>query len=210
MPIFLTKQISPEITLAVWQIKETKQDLIGQLGTDLEDKSKPVNAAETVGIHWFASRVLLQKFFVGQKVIIHKDKNNKPTLYINDEKYFISISHSFEYVGVMVSKTHELGMDIEKIDARIERVSNKFLNEKEKEFANNTLTKTLIWSAKESMYKWYGKKEIDFKLHLLVDSFNPENNTQNFNALLSKNSISQNLDIHYFCIDDYVITYCYS
>jgi 4'-phosphopantetheinyl transferase EntD len=108
----------------------------------------------------------------------------------------------------MFSKTHEIGLDIEKVDDRIHRVSNKFLNENEQIFAESKLTKTLIWSAKESLYKWYGKKELDFKGNMEAMEFEPKNEGI-FNCLLHKNEIKKELAMHYNQIENYVFTYCY-
>jgi phosphopantetheinyl transferase (holo-ACP synthase) len=142
------------------------------------------------------------------RIEIHKDENNKPTLYIDHEKYFISISHSYEYVGIMFSKTHEIGFDIEKIDDRIHRVSHKFLNENEQKFAESKLSKTLIWSAKESVYKWYGKKELDFKDNMEMIEFK-ENTEGEFLSILNKNGVKKELVMQYFLIENYVFTYCF-
>lgn len=209
MPIISIQNITNEITLGIWKITETKAEFVNQLGSHLIDLSKPVNPAENVGIHWFASRVLLQNLFDADRIEIHKDENNKPTLYIDQEKYFISISHSYEYVGIMFSKTLEIGLDIEKVDDRIHRVSNKFLNENEQLFAESKTVKTLIWSAKESMYKWYGKKELDFKLNMEVFLFEPKNEGV-FNCMLHKNEINKKFEMHYYQSENYVFTYCFS
>ncbi len=208
MPIISIQNISSDIILGIWKITETKADFMNMLGNHLIDPSKPTNPAENVGLHWYASRVLLQNLFDAHKIEIHKNEANKPTLFINDEKYFISISHSYEYVGIMFSRTHEIGLDIEKIDERINRVSRKFLNENEQLFAESKLSKTLIWSAKESVYKWYGKKELDFKEHMQAYPFIAEDKGI-FNFKLSKNEFEKEIDIHYYLIDNYVITYCY-
>ncbi len=208
MPIISIQNITNEITLGIWKITETKADFVNLLGNHLFDLSKPVNPAENVGIHWFASRVLLQNLFDADRIEIHKNENNKPTLYIDHEKYFISISHSYEYVGIMFSKTHEIGLDIEKVDDRIHRVSNKFLNENEQLFAESKLVKTLIWSAKESMYKWYGKKELDFKLNMEALLFEAKNEGV-FNCLLHKNEINKAIEMHYYQLENYVFTYCF-
>jgi phosphopantetheinyl transferase len=150
----------------------------------------------------------LQNLFDANRIEIHKNENNKPTLYIDHEKYFISISHSYEYVGIMFSKTHEVGLDIERVDDRIHRVSNKFLNDNEQLFAESKLIKTLIWSAKESMYKWYGKKELDFKLNMEALIFEPQVEGV-FNCMLHKNEINKVIEMHYYHLENYVFTYCF-
>jgi 4'-phosphopantetheinyl transferase len=208
LPIVFIKNITNDIILGLWKIKEPKSFFVEKLGSHLIDNSKPINPAENVGLHWFASRYLLEQLFKASSIEIHKNENNKPTLFIDNNKYYVSISHSFEYVGIMFSKHHELGFDIEKIDTRIERVAHKFLNNNEQLFAQNIITKTLIWSAKESVYKWYGKKELDFKLHMEMQSFT-EKNEGEFICILNKNELKIEIPVNYFLIDNYVFTFCF-
>jgi phosphopantetheinyl transferase (holo-ACP synthase) len=75
-----------------------------------------------------------------------------------------------------------VGVDIELITPRINRVAEKFLNEGEMHFFNEDYVLfleqwgmkgrmqqeflTLIWSAKEALFKWYGLGELDFKRHM--------------------------------------------
>ncbi|MES2654501.1 MAG: 4'-phosphopantetheinyl transferase superfamily protein [Bacteroidota bacterium] len=208
MPIISLQNITNEVLLGIWQVTETKAELEEILSQNFHDTSKPVNPAESVGLHWFASRVLVQHLFSSHKIEIHKDIHNKPTLYIDGEKYFISISHSHLYVGVMVCKTHEIGLDIEQIDDRINRVAHKFMNESEKQFGHTIEHKTLIWSAKEAVYKWYGKRELDFRGNMEVQPF-VVNNTGTFNCKLHKNETQQVLPVHYYQLDNYFIAYCF-
>jgi len=95
-------------------------------------------------------RKILHKFLPNYK-ILHK-KSGEPYLEPND--FHISISHSFPFAVLAVSKC-KIGVDLEKITPKILNVKNKFINtesvyiteEKEKEFL------TSIWCIKESLYK---------------------------------------------------------
>src|ERR1043165_442364 len=178
MPIHEIKTLSEGTILALWKIKESKAELQEMLNHLIHDVSKTLNQRESAGIHWLASRVLLQEIFLEQKVHIHKNEFNKPRLEIDGKKYFVSITHSHDFAGVMVSDKHEVGLDIEKIDERINRVAHKFINEDENKFIVNekaVLYKTLTWSAKEAMYKVYGLKELDFKENMTVLPFELQN-----------------------------------
>ena len=107
-------------------------------------------------MHWLASRCLIQEVFRGNKLRLEKDHNNHPTLYVNNAKWHISITHAADKAGIYISKNKQIGIDLELVDARILRVSQKFMNEKELEFAGNpnkVAEMTLIWSAKESLDK---------------------------------------------------------
>jgi phosphopantetheinyl transferase (holo-ACP synthase) len=67
-----------------------------------------------------------------------------------------------------------VGVDIEKTSPTIERIRNKFLSAHESEIAFEGIEKsghrlrqlTLLWSAKESMFKWYSLGQVNFKEHI--------------------------------------------
>jgi phosphopantetheinyl transferase len=105
---------------------------------------------------------------------------------------------------VIVSKDHRVGIDIELVTEKVERIKHKFLNEDElllvngqwsmvneslginNQSTNPRLTEsfgqepinqlTLLWSCKESVFKWYGSGGVDFKddIHLKVTNLNKE------------------------------------
>jgi phosphopantetheinyl transferase len=94
--------------------------------------------------------------------------------YLVDEKYHFSISHCGNYAGVIASNSHRVGIDIELISPRIYNIFHKFVNEDEKVFLKEwePLTQmhlqltTILWSAKEALFKWYGLGQVDFKEHM--------------------------------------------
>ena len=58
------------------------------------------------------------------------------------------------------------------------------------------------------MYKWYGKKELDFKLNMEALLFEAKNEGV-FNCLLHKNEINKAIEMHYYQLENYVFTYCF-
>ena len=83
---------------------------------------------------------------------------------------FISISHAKGVVGIAFSKDFPVGLDLEKIDARLLKLSPKFLSVEETESLDisSALEMTKVWSGKEALYKIEGHKGIHFskELHL--------------------------------------------
>jgi len=65
-----------------------------------------------------------------------------------------------------------IGVDIESLRPQIEKIKSKFCRPEELDFATTPIQTLLIWSAKEAMYKAYGKKEIDFREQMRVHDFN--------------------------------------
>ncbi|MDZ4663492.1 MAG: 4'-phosphopantetheinyl transferase superfamily protein [Bacteroidota bacterium] len=83
----------------------------------------------------------------------------------------ISISHSHQWLAISIHQTNETGVDLELIREKVINIKHKFLCEQEFEFAQTDIDKlTLLWCAKEAIYKMYGKKELEFK-RIKIDNF---------------------------------------
>ncbi len=120
---------------------------------------------------------------------IKKDENGKPYIIDyqenndkNNSNIHISLSHSYPFVGALVSRLGACGVDIEQPKEKILRVAPRVFSEKELVFLEKDLEKsTVFWCAKEVLYKIYGKGEVNFKENLFV--FPYENHTENENNL---------------------------
>ena len=102
---------------------------------------------------------------------LYYDENGKP--HLNDDK-FISITHSFNYAAIIISDG-EVGIDIEKQRDKIIRIAHKFTPiEEYRTIANDdALVRklTIVWCAKESLYKSFAEKGVSFLQHIDVDNF---------------------------------------
>jgi phosphopantetheinyl transferase len=206
MPIIKHTNLNENTVLALWKITETKEELLALLTPYLIDNGNnmPNN------IHWLASRVLLQELFEGKSIELHKNEFNKPSLTINGKPYTISITHSYEYAAVMFSRSHAVAIDLERIDKRVLRVTHKFIREDELFTETDAiLYSTIIWSAKETLYKYYGKKELDFRLNLQVYPFVYDANPFVATGTICKENYQLNLPIHIETIEGYVLTYSF-
>lgn len=159
----------------IWKQEETLEQLLMMLPQYGVAYRKQLNAftSESRKKEWLAVRVLLYKMMHEVKEIAYQD-NGKP--YLADGSAFISISHTKGYVAVILSKQKKVGIDIEVLSERAQRVCHKFVAENELCFReDNTLSKaelfTMIWSAKEVMYKCMDKANVLFleELHVDVD-----------------------------------------
>ena len=65
---------------------------------------------------------------------------------------------------------------------------------------------TIAWSAKEAVYKWYGKGEVDFKKDILFNSWKQQNNEGYLHCTFSKEQPVQ-LVVHYRLFDALVLTW---
>src|SRR5580693_3633624 len=162
MPLFYQHDINRGTKLGVWQIEETEDFFLEKVPLK-KDVSHPHKRLQHL-----AGRYLLPFLFpdfpVGEIVIAD---TRKP--FLQSETYHFSISHCGQFAAAIVSTERRVGIDVEYIRPRIQGISHKFLAEEESFFLkglNNSRYLeflTLIWSAKEAIYKWHGLGEIDFK-----------------------------------------------
>ena len=102
---------------------------------------------------------------------LYYDENGKP--HLKDGKY-ISISHSFTFSAIIISDV-AVGIDIEKQREKIKVIAHKFvdyefqyLKPSEEDYLKKL---TVIWCAKESLYKLFATPGLSFKQHTLIIPF---------------------------------------
>lgn len=132
-------------------------------------------------------------------VEIGHEESGKPLL----DGWHISISHTKGYAAVLLSKNHEVGIDIEYVSERVKRIADRFLRPDEQ--AENTTDLLLHWCAKEAIYKLYSELDLTFQQMKIVDLqpqsdfFHVENE--------SKNGLVSVTKVFYRIHQDYVLTY---
>lgn len=96
--------------------------------------------------------------------------NGKPI--VNNTSKHISISHSKNYVSFAAAK-HKIGIDIEEFNERILKVRSRFLSENEQKLFNQNSIQdlTILWSAKEALFKLNDDSGLDFKTDLIITSW---------------------------------------
>lgn len=107
---------------------------------------------------------------LNREIDILYDQYGKP--YLADFSYHISISHTSRWAAIVLHATKQVGIDIELIAARVAKVRTKFLSAAENQgvLPHDYATLTTYWCAKEAVYKWYGKKGVDFANHLKIQA----------------------------------------
>ena len=102
---------------------------------------------------------------------LYYDKNGKP--HLHDGKH-ISITHSYTFTAIIVSD-QPVGIDIEKQRDKILRIAHKFTPIEEYYTLTNADARmrklTIVWGAKESLYKLYSQEGLSFLKHIDVTDF---------------------------------------
>jgi 4'-phosphopantetheinyl transferase len=172
MALYKTLTISSKTKVLIWKIEETIEEL--QQGVTLtENNSARLNSMKS-DLHqkgFLSIRHLLKEINLTDADLIY-DEFGKP--HLNNNR-FISITHSFNFTAIIYSTETEVGIDIEKQRDKILKIAHKFTPiEEYKTIANHDalISKlTIVWGAKESLYKIYGKKKLLFLHHIYVADF---------------------------------------
>lgn len=189
----------------IWKIEEEPEVLLSQLLNKQDLKNFLDNATSPARIlERIVVRVLL-KTLLGEEKTISYYSNGKP--YFEDGSTNISISHTKDFVAVILSKSPLLGIDIEYMSDRVKRIQSRFISDLEYiDPQNETLHLLLHWSAKETMYKALSREKIDLKNNFHIKKFIPQKQGT-FEASETFTEDNLNFRIHYIVTDDYVVTY---
>ena len=172
MPLYKTIRVNDFTKVFVWKIEESLEDLT--VGIELTEPSKKrVETMKSV-LHqqgFMSIRQLLkQAGYVDADV--YYDAFGKPHLKDNN---YLSISHSFTFTAIIISEKKPVGIDVEKQRDKIVKIAHKFTPiEEYNTIANHDalVSKlTIVWGAKESLYKIYGKKKLRFLHHIYIEEF---------------------------------------
>lgn len=190
MPLLLTTHPFSDATFGLWQIAETEDFFRADLPLSAEEEAElrqhhnPLRRLE-----WLAGRWLLHKLTdAPQRIPLAKDVFSKP-FFPENQHLACSLSHSKGNVGALIFDGHwstahaqprqvgtgkSIGCDIQVLTEKMQRIAHKFLNAQEKDFVESH-TETvqfdllhLFWTAKESLFKAYGLKGLDFRKNIFV------------------------------------------
>lgn len=191
------KNIGKHGKIGLWLIRESVEELLKIKSFSKEDVdqihsfSNPSRKKE-----WLVSRILIDELTGMNNTLIYYDEYNKPFLKIPDRH--ISISHSHELQAVMLD-SKPTGVDIEWMQPKIIGIKNKFMSEAELDMLGNenmVEKLTLCWGVKESLYKYYGKKQLVFKEHLSIYPFTYSIEGK-VTGGISTNELNEQHELHY-------------
>ena len=171
MPLHTNRNLSNHSQLVIWEIEESPGWFLSELHLE-EDEHEKYNGFKTDlrRVHWLAYRYILKNIVgKGTQIRVRYDQHSKPFLELSDDH--ISVSHSGKFATVIISKHHQVGIDIEQVHPRLHKVAEKFMSPEESgrhisELSTEHLC--LHWCAKEALYKLYGERHLDFREHIRV------------------------------------------
>ncbi|MBC5840172.1 4'-phosphopantetheinyl transferase superfamily protein [Flavobacterium sp. F-380] len=206
MPLFKTIQFNKTTQILVWKITETYQELFDSVIVNPTNLTRLSKMKSELHQRAFLSvRRLFQE--IGHTDLdLHYDALGKP--HIKGENH-ISITHSHEFSAIIISD-ETVGIDMELQRNKIMRIADKFVEEEfqylEPDSPEEYIKKlTVIWGAKEAIFKIRNEKGISFKNHIRVKTF--ENIAKTTTATLHFGGLVKDFRIYFEEIEGFTLVF---
>lgn len=194
-----------EARIIIWESSEDLGKLLKEISENETLLAYSLLKSEKRQREFLTARIILKNVF-GREVIVSYDETGKPLL--AGEHCNISISHSGKYVAVMLHPEKAVGIDIECPSDKLLKLCKRFMCEQELvDFSEKKdLTYlSIIWSAKESLYKIIGKAAVDFAGQLQILPFEAAGEGE-IEAIHIPGG--KKFRLWYSVTDSYALTYC--
>lgn len=204
MPLFYQQDINQDTRLAVWEICEVESFFLEKVSLKREITHPQKR------LQHLAGRYLLGYLFPDFPAeLIEIADTRKP--FLPDEQYHFSISHCGNFAAAIVSRSERVGIDVELLTPRVEKIKHKFLHPEELQMVDHANIDriqllTLLWSAKEAMFKWWGNGDVDFSEVLRIWQM-PDELQGKIDVSFQKNEIDIALPLDYCLMNE--LTLCW-
>ncbi len=231
IPIF-SEPLSPAAKIGVWKIEEDEDFFLSKMplsDAEFEDISKLRGIRK---LEWLACRWLLHEISGFEiRLPLAKDAFSKP-FFEEKEHLICSLSHSRGVVAALFLDLDDLpddrhenfscGCDLQKLVEKMDNLAPKFVRPDEFEWVNSKKSPRrrhellhFFWTAKESLYKAWGKKELDFRGNLRLSDFKISKNGKIYaTGHIEKGAANLTFDVFSEMIlvenfGEFVLTWCF-
>jgi phosphopantetheinyl transferase len=204
MPLYKTITIDETSELKIWKVEEELNELCKNIKLSPSCQERFDNMKSLVHKKAFMSIRHLLSLFGYTDFDLEYDQNGKPHL---KDGMHVSISHSFHFTAVIVSN-RKVGVDVEKQRDKIKYIAPKFTPIEEYEsLGQEDLIKklTIVWGAKESIYKLFGKQGLLFLHDIYVYDFDFKASTTYANV--NYKGLKKDYLLKFFEIEDFICVY---
>jgi phosphopantetheinyl transferase len=205
MPLYKTITVNSSTKVYIWKIEESFKKLSEKIDLTKSCQERVDNMKSDLHKRGFMSVRHLLALEGYTDFDLFYDEFGKP--HLKDGKH-ISISHSFIFSSIIIS-TSEVGIDIEKQRNKILKIAHKFTPIQEyRTLANDDAIirkLTIVWCAKESLYKSFSEKGISFLQNIYVDEFNLDEINTTANVLF--NQKEERYDVSFLEFEGFTCAY---
>lgn len=162
----------PSMAINIIAIEDFQHEQPSVLLTEEEKKYFETVKQVQIITQSLAARYALAQLLKSQNIAyegIAKNEYKQPLLLPFPSKAQVSFSHTTEYAAAGIHPHKKIGIDMEIPREKLRGIIHKYLSETELAFVGNDLFRmTLLWTAKEALYKCYGLKSLRFASQMQV------------------------------------------
>ena len=208
MALYLKEKLENEATIAVWQITETEEELVNLSATPADEMEEiSFIRSEALRKQKLAVRALLNELFEDKVYLSHHD-NGKP--YLENMVTNISITHTKDFVAVILHDEEDVGIDMESLDRDFSAVEKKALSEDEIEDIDDDRKNeqlTIYWCAKEAIFKRVSVYNVNFSEQIEVERFHPRGEGELEATFIHKDGYEEEFDLSYMVFAGHVLVW---
>jgi phosphopantetheinyl transferase len=182
MPIVLHKNILQDTAFCVLKNTESEEELLKQLVLSENDRQQwAILSLPKRRLERLACRKALSILLNNNHLDIYYTSSGKPFI----ANIFLSFSHCRNYAAAAVSNNHPIGIDIEKISEKFQKIASRYISDKEFNMNDLSSNEALcqIWCVKEAVYKMLDRNSIDFKQDIVVNISIRSVTVENYNYI---------------------------
>ncbi|REE80701.1 4'-phosphopantetheinyl transferase superfamily protein [Lutibacter oceani] len=204
MPLYKTIKPNNFTSIYVWKIEESFNELSKNISLTNRSEERLLSMRSELHQRGFLSVRHLLKAAGYTDFDLFYNGNGKP--HLTDGKH-ISITHSFTFSALIVSDV-EVGIDIEMNREKIKIIQHKFVNfergfiHKDDDYIQQL---TVIWGAKESLYKIYPHGGLTFKNDIDINSF--QISDKKTTGYIKVEGWDKNYDIYFEQLEGFTLVY---
>jgi len=208
MSIITHRYLDRSAEMGVWRIEEPEE----WFRNNLQLHPLEVRQLEIIKgnrrVEWLAARHLVHLMSGRyQRAPFYKDQFGKPHLRGSD--FHISISHSGG-MSAAIAAPFLVGIDIQHIDEKIEKIAERFLSNKEQDsFSSSNYLEHLhvLWGAKEALYKLYGRRQLNFSSNIEVQAFDFDPQGGKLLGKIEKGTFKAYYELQYEMLENNILVY---
>ena len=190
----------------IWKITESYDQLSSEVLLNERNQQRIQNMKSELHRRGFLSVRKLLEYNGYSDFDLYYDETGKP--HLHDGRH-ISITHSHGFSAIVLSDTN-IGIDMEMQREKIRIIADKFTAPLEETYldreAQDYIPKlTVIWGAKEAIFKVRNEIGISFKDHIALLPF--ETTDKNATAILSFNETETPFQIYFEEIKGFTLVY---
>lgn len=184
--------------LALWKITEPEHLLVESLTPKDKQVMQGFKSLQRRK-EFAATRCLLDELLPLSEIAYLT--NGAPYL-LGNHDFSLSISHTQDYVAVLLSRAERCAVDIELKFRDTSKIRDRYLSSNELRLAQGTNFELIIWCAKEVAYKYLQRTEVDFLKDLVLTDFDFEAQKMTILAFSE-----QKLELKFEFFENLVISY---